>query len=56
MPAARIHIVGTRGRGTGEAPASVEAWLGSYVTFAASPGQTADDNSGERNGCYPKVT
>ena len=35
-------------------PAPVEAGLGSYVAFAASPGQTADDNSGERNGLFTK--
>jgi tetratricopeptide (TPR) repeat protein len=34
--------------------APVEATLGSYVAFSASPGQTADDNSGERNGLFTK--
>ena len=28
--------------------------LGSYVAFSSSPGQTADDNSGERNGLFTK--
>jgi len=35
-------------------PAPVEAGLGSYVAFAASPGQTADDNPAESNGLFTK--
>ena len=34
--------------------APVEARMGSYVVFAASPGQTADDNPRERNGLFTK--
>jgi hypothetical protein len=34
--------------------ALVEARLGSYVAFAASPGQTASDNVEERNGLFTK--
>ena len=34
--------------------AAVEARMGSYIAFAASPGQTAEDNPGERNGLFTK--
>jgi Flp pilus assembly protein TadD len=53
MDACRVNpFRGTRGLVVGMAP--VEARIGSYVAFAASPGQTADDNSGERNGLFTK--
>jgi tetratricopeptide (TPR) repeat protein len=42
----------TRAWDQGMAP--VDAALGAYIAFAASPGQTADDNSGERNGLFTK--
>ncbi len=34
--------------------AALEADLGAYIAFAASPGQTASDNSRERNGLFTK--
>ena len=34
--------------------ALLEAGLGSYIAFAASPGRTASDNSSERNGLFTK--
>ncbi len=34
--------------------ALLEASLGSYIAFAASPGKTASDNAGERNGLFTK--
>jgi uncharacterized caspase-like protein/lipoprotein NlpI len=34
--------------------ASVEARMGSYIAFAASPGHTAEDNPAERNGLFTK--
>jgi uncharacterized caspase-like protein len=42
----------TRDWGRGLAPA--EAGLGTYLAFAASPGQAADDNPEERNGLFTK--
>lgn len=42
----------TRDWSRGLAPA--DAGLGSYLAFAASPGQTADDNPNERNGLFTK--
>jgi tetratricopeptide (TPR) repeat protein len=42
----------TRDWGRGLAPA--EASLGTYLAFAASPGQAADDNPEERNGLFTK--
>lgn len=43
---------------TGGAPARglalMEAGLGSYIAFSASPGQTASDNPRERNGLFTK--
>jgi Tfp pilus assembly protein PilF len=41
-------------RSFGRGLATVEAGMGTYVAFAASPGQTADDNPGERNGLFTK--
>ncbi|OLE57097.1 MAG: hypothetical protein AUI36_14995 [Cyanobacteria bacterium 13_1_40CM_2_61_4] len=44
---------GTRGL-LSQGMAPVEPRMGSYIAFAASPGQTADDNSTERNGLFTK--
>jgi Flp pilus assembly protein TadD len=41
-------------RSWGKGLAPVDVALGSYVAFASSPGQTADDNSRERNGLFTK--
>lgn len=43
-----------RSRSWSRGMAPVEAGLGSYIAFSASPGQTADDNPGERNGLFTK--
>ena len=54
MDACRSNPYSSRSRAWDRGLAPVDAGLGSYVAFAASPGQTADDNSTERNGLFTK--
>jgi len=54
MDACRSNPYRGNSRAWDRGPAPVDAGLGSYVAFAASPGQTADDNSSERNGLFTK--
>jgi tetratricopeptide (TPR) repeat protein len=54
MDACRTNPYHRTTRAWDQGLAPVEAALGSYVAFAASPGQTADDNSAERNGLFTK--
>jgi len=44
----------TNAEGKAQGLALLEAGLGSYIAFAASPGQTASDNPAERNGLFTK--
>src|SRR5437762_1928827 len=54
MDACRVNpFRATRGL-LSQGMAPVEARMGSYIAFAASPGQTADDNATERNGLFTK--
>ena len=54
MDACRSNPYRGHSRAWDQGLAPVDAGLGSYVAFAASPGQTADDNSAERNGLFTK--
>ena len=54
MDACRSNPYRRNTRAWDQGLAPVDAGLGSYIAFAASPGQTADDNSGERNGLFTK--
>jgi tetratricopeptide (TPR) repeat protein len=54
MDACRTNPYRSMTRAWDRGLAPVEAGLGSYIAFAAGPGQTADDNSTERNGLFTK--
>jgi uncharacterized caspase-like protein len=54
MDACRSNPYRSATRAWDQGLAPVDAGLGSYIAFAAGPGQTADDNPGERNGLFTK--